>query len=536
MQLYGFLPLALACIHRFFADRKGKWVFAFAFFFILQALSGTYLAAMTAVAAAVAFVVLGLFHRPNRKQLLSLTLAVVLIASVLYPFVRPYLWVNRTLGVEWDLEGIGSLSATPWSYLASASRLYRGLVGDFIPQGEITDYLFPGVTLIVLGVAGVWLYRRGGSPRSRGALACYLAVLVAGAWISLGPRAPLYDALYENIVFFRGLRALSRFGLLPLLSLSVFSGFAIAWLHQRIRSRVYQIVLAIAVTLLFIGESTVVPLDLTPFEDRPPEVYTWLREEAEPGPIIELPYKRIDTRYMFWARHHGFRPMLNGDSGFIPQAHVWMREIFLRFPSPDSLELLRRMDVSYVVLHVAPYRRNNIGRLLDDLKIYEDRLPTVATFERDLVLEVSNEMNESRASRQAESMNILSLPRMDGPLFDSSLDTVWRGESDVARIVIPIEGKEEIEGVRLHYGRAPRIPVTGLKVETLENEGQWSERWASSADWPALAELVLSLLENSKDGTQTLTFPPIRTDSLRIELRGYDGEPPEIAELELLSR
>jgi hypothetical protein len=293
--------------------------------------------------------------------------------------------------------------------------------------------------------------------------------------------------------------------------------------------------LALAVALLFIVESTVVPLDLTRFEDRPPEVYTWLCEEAESGPIVELPYKRIDTRYMFWARHHGFRPMLNGDSGFIPQAHAWMREIFLRFPSPDSLELLRRMDVRYVVLHVAPYRRNNLGliRLLDDLKIYEDRLPTIAAFERDLVLEVAN---ESRASRDAGAGRILRLQRAEGPLFDSSLDTIWRGESDVARLVVPLARYEEIEGVRLHYGRAPRIPVIGLKVETLENEGQWSERWASPVEWPALTELVLSLLENSKDGTQTLNFPPIRTDNLRLELRGYDGEPPEVAELELLTR
>ena len=75
---------------------------------------------------------------------------------------------------------------------------------------------------------------------------------------------------------------------------------------------------------------------------------------------------------MFWSRHHGFRSMLNGDSGFIPQSHVWMREIFLRFPSADSLSLLRRLRVKYAVVHVGDDRLevDGRGRQPDQVLIY----------------------------------------------------------------------------------------------------------------------------------------------------------------------
>ncbi len=186
MQWYGFLPLALACLHRFFSEGRKRWAWGLAAFFLLQALSGTYLAAITSVALGVAlavFIVQGI-RRLELAQWASLILAFATVAAVLYPFVRPYLWVNRTLGVQWDLEGIGSLSATPMSYLASASRLYRSLLGTVLPEEQVTDFLFPGITLLVLGGVGIWVLATGraGAPGPRATLVCYLGILLG--WFS----------------------------------------------------------------------------------------------------------------------------------------------------------------------------------------------------------------------------------------------------------------------------------------------------------------------------------------------------------------
>ena len=217
-------------------------------------------------------------------------------------------------------------------------------------EAERTDYLFPGLTLLVLGVAGLVTLLKDPARRRIGI--CYAGILVAGMVLSFGPSTPLYPFLYEHVVFFRGLRALTRFGLLPLLSLSVFSAFALAWLFEGSGRLHRRKAACAAIGLFFAFESNALPYRLAPHRDEPPEVYAWLRDHAKPGPIVELPFKVVDTRYMFWARHHDFRPTLNGDSGFIPMSHQWMKIALSRFPSPDAIALVRRLSVRYVVLHL----------------------------------------------------------------------------------------------------------------------------------------------------------------------------------------
>ncbi len=534
MQLYGFMPLALAGLHRFFETGKGRWAFAFSAFFLLQALSGTYLAAMTAVASAVALVTLGAGAKRNSRQLAFLALAIGMALLALYPFVRPYLWVNRTLGIEWDIEGIGSMSATWASYLASGSRLYRGLVGSVLSPEEVKDFLFPGVTVLLLGAVGAGLLAagRGRFNRPRATAACYLGILVCGLVFSFGPATPFYTLLYEKVVFFRGLRALTRFGLLPLFSLSVLSGFALAWLSGRLKSSRARLALTLGVGALFVGESLVAPLALTRFDDEPPEAYQWLKTEGKPGPMVELPFKRFDTRYMFRARHHNFRPTLNGDSGFIPVSHGWMREIFLRFPSPDAIDLLRNLEVRYVIVHWGAYLNipRRLTRMREGLKSYRNAMPVVKELDDELILKVLPE--------ESVSTNDPSGTRLDakGPpaLLDSNLGTHWRAESRDAVVEMVLEQGQLVSGIRFHYGPAPRVPVVGVEVESMDENGNWHRTFASSPDWPALSNLVMSLLENPKDGTQTLSFDPaFQSDRLRLNLRGY-GRPPEIAEIDIL--
>ena len=248
------------------------------------------------------------------------------------------------------MSGLGGLSATPKAYLASSSHLYRTLSEAVTTEAERTDYLFPGLTLLVLGVAGLVTLLKDPARRRIGI--CYAGILVAGMVLSFGPSTPLYPFLYEHVVFFRGLRALTRFGLLPLLSLSVFSAFALAWLFEGSGRLHRRKAACAAIGLFFAFESNALPYRLAPHRDEPPEVYAWLRDHAKPGPIVELPFKVVDTRYMFWARHHDFRPTLNGDSGFIPMSHQWMKIALSRFPSPDAIALVRRLSVRYVVLHL----------------------------------------------------------------------------------------------------------------------------------------------------------------------------------------
>ncbi len=532
MQLYAFLPLFLACWHRYLAERRTRDLVLMGSFFVLQALSGTYLGAISGVALATALFTLAPFSGLSRRDVLGVVLVLAITAAVLAPFAAPYLWVHRELGVEWDLEGVGSLSATPSSYLASSSHLYRALSEHLWRDQPATDYLFPGVSVSMLALAGVVALAR--TPGRRQILLCYLLILILGFFISLGPKTPFYSFLYEHVIFFRGLRALTRFGLLPLLSMTLLAAAGLSWLlSARGLSRPKLAALAIAV--FFVAESTALPYRLEPWTDDPPEVYLWLAE-AKPGPIAELPFKVIDTQYMFLARHHGFRPMLNGDSGFVPMSHQWIKNVFARFPSPDAIALLRRLKVRYVVLHLGAFREGALLRLLGGVETHRSDLVPVRDFGRDLVFEVVPERNPS-GTRQSSELTRVSVSGSVPRLFDLDVNAVVSLPGPDSTVALNVPDGTKLAGVRLHYGAAPRVPVE--RVEILrETETGVESVWATESDWPALTELISGLLETPRDGTQTI-YPdsggPPLSGRLRIRLHGLDSEPPELTEIEVLT-
>jgi hypothetical protein len=524
MQLYAFLPLCLASWHRFLDTRKVRDLALVSLFFVLQVLSGTYLGAIVAVALAIAILFLAPFARLSSRDLLRVGLALVLAAAFIYPFASPYLWVNRELGIEWDLPGVGSLAATPWSYLASSSHLYRALGEHLLRDKPVTDYLFPGLTLVVLAPIGAVVLARERGRRA--ILACYLAILAAGVLLSLGPKTAVYSFLYEHVVFFRGLRALTRFALLPQLSLSVLAAFGLAWLLESRRGLSHPNRVALGIGLFFAAESTALPYRLEEFRDDPPEVYRWL-EGAKPGPMVELPFKVIDTQYMFWARHHGFRPMVNGDSGFVPMSHQWVKNALLRFPSPDSIALLRTLKVRYVVLHLGAFREGALLRTLKGLEAHRDSLVPVRDFGRDLVFEL---VPPAPALPRAGGPVELDVSGNDPRLFDSDFASLVLASGPEHLVDVEIPEGASLSTLRFHYGPAPRVPVERVEV-LVEGPDGFEPRWSTPPDWPAVTALVEGLLATPKDGTQSIDIEPAIEGRMRIRMRGLDGEPPEIAEI-----
>jgi hypothetical protein len=521
MQLYAFLPLFLACWHRYLDRRRTRDLALMGSFFVLQALSGTYLGAISAVALGVALLTLAPFSGLSRRDVLHVALVLVIVAGALAPFAAPYLWVHRELGIEWDLAGVGSLSATPSSYLASSSHLYRALSEHLWRERPPTDYLFPGVSVSALALAGVFALAR--APGRFRILLCYSLILLAGFLISLGPRTPFYSFLYEHVVFFRGLRALTRFGLLPLLSMTVFSAVALSWLLEA-RGLTRRKLAAAAIALFFAAESTALPYALEPFRDEPPDVYTWLAG-AKPGPIVELPFKVIDTQYMFWARHHDFRPTLNGDSGFVPISHQWIKNALARFPNGDAIALLRRLKVRYVVLHLGAFREGALLRLLGGMEKHRADLVPVRDFGRDLVFEVA-----------PGAPDLIDLAGLAG-LAGHPRPTVVRISNPESVVAFDVPEGVAIGGLRLHYGAAPRVPVERIEIAG-EKDGAYETLWSSPPDWPAMTELVSGLLATPRDGTQTLYVdsgaPPL-SGRLQLRLYGLDSETPELTEIEVLA-
>src|SRR5207249_1170297 len=126
-----------------------------------------------------------------------------------------------------------------------------------------------GLTVLLLGLAGLAVAPR--RYRAVAVVASTLAILV-----SLGPQTALYRFLHENLVFVRGVRALSRFSLLPVLSLDVLAGIALSGRRHG---------LAVAALVLMLAESSNVPIRYARYPG-PPDSARWLagRRGRRPTP------------------------------------------------------------------------------------------------------------------------------------------------------------------------------------------------------------------------------------------------------------
>ncbi len=326
-QVTMFLPFALLALDRFSERRTLSRAFQVGILLALQGLASVYLGAVTGTALAVA-VLVALFGGLRPRDLGGLAAGFLLAGALLAPAVRPYLRMRAFQGVEFTLETVSVYATTLASYVASGSSLW-GPVTQRQLEAEAPDTLFPGLGLLGLGIAGL-----AAAPRRYRAVA--LAASALAIVLSLGPETALYRFLHEHLVLVRGVRALSRFSLIAVLALSVLTGLALAgrrWL------------VSLAALAFILAESASLPLRLGSYAPPPPSA-RWLA--GKEGTVLGLPMGENDTQVMLDGLGH-FRPLLNGDSGFLPRPFDRALELLEHGPREEALRFLRAVDVRHVV-------------------------------------------------------------------------------------------------------------------------------------------------------------------------------------------
>jgi hypothetical protein len=207
--------------------------------------------------------------------------------------------------------------------------LWGPLTQRLLDPAQIRDTLFPGLVVLALGIAGL-----ASAPRRYRAVAV-LASAVAIVF-SLGPDTALYRFLHEHVVLVRGVRALARFALIPTLALSVLAGLALSGRRRAV---------ALAALALMMIESANLPLRLGRY-DGPSKASRWLA--GKEGAVLVLPLAENDTLAMLDSLAHG-RPLVNGDSGFIPRPFDRAMELFENGVGAEGVRFLRAVGVRHVV-------------------------------------------------------------------------------------------------------------------------------------------------------------------------------------------
>jgi hypothetical protein len=327
-QMTVFLPLALLAFDRFWERRSLPRALVVGLALALQGLASIYLGAITAAALAVA-TVLALFGGLRPRELGRLAAGFLLSAAILWPITRPYLRMRAFEGQEFTLETVSTYAASLPSYAASGVALWGPLTQRLLDPAVVRDTLFPGLVVLALGLVGL-----AGAPRRYRAFA--VAASAAAIVFSLGPETALYRFLHEHLVLVRGVRALARFALIPTLALSVLAGLALSGRRRAV---------VLGALGLMMVESANLPLRLASY-DGPSSASRWLA--GREGAVLVLPLAENDTLAMLESLAHG-RPLVNGDSGFIPRPFDRAMELFESGVTREGLRFLRSVGVRHVV-------------------------------------------------------------------------------------------------------------------------------------------------------------------------------------------
>jgi hypothetical protein len=361
VQLTTFLPLALLALDRFWESRTLRRGLLVGLMLALSGLSSVYLGAITATALGVAALVAvagGL--RP--RELGRLAAGMLLAALLLWPVTAPYLRMRAAQGEEFGLDTVSLYAATLPSYAAAGTQLWGALSQRLHDPQSLRDTLFPGLAVLVLGVVGL-----ASAPRRFRAVAV-LASAVA-VLFSLGPETAFYRFLHEHVVLVRGVRALARFALVPTLALAVLAGVALAGRRRLV---------VLGALVLMMLESANLPLRLERYSG-PSEAARWL--SGKDGAVLVLPLAANDTLAMLDGLAHG-RPLVNGDSGFIPRPFDRAMELLEHGLDAESLRFLRAVGVRHVTVPLPTGEGGSPAEPLPGVR-------EVARFERERVLEIA---------------------------------------------------------------------------------------------------------------------------------------------------
>ncbi|MDQ3467813.1 MAG: hypothetical protein M3411_06200, partial [Chloroflexota bacterium] len=413
----------------------------------IQTLTSFYFAVQIAILLGFALLCAMVFQHRHRSWRLAAALAVTTaVAAILtVPLYLPYLQVRSEQGLERSVEEAELYKAQPesyrrvapfdrpnplWSWLGvrpgpnvALTTVGQEVHADGHQHQEVVleDALFPGTLALVGAAIGLLFWRR----QRWLALALALTALTA-AILSLGPttgppesggRTLPYGYLFEHVPLFTAMRVAARLGGLTGFAVVVLAGLGAAatWTllrHRLARSDRPRFAIAGALTCVVAGlilfELYAAPIPLEQIDQRPEVTapYTWLAAQPDDGAVMEFPaesifvdrggtssIRRHTGLAMFWSTTH-WKPLVNGNSGFIPPAYNDLIDAFrgilprpdgsitdrISHVGPEHVVMLQQMNVRYLLFHRSQYTPEDWAAVIDRLTDVEGEIDKAGDF------------------------------------------------------------------------------------------------------------------------------------------------------------
>jgi hypothetical protein len=386
-------PLFFMGLTETFADREKRfpwrWILLTAAALGLIAFSSMYYLYMglliTAVFAA-AFLPFGGWRRLAEKAFwLRLGALAACSLPMLLAALRPFL----------SLSSAGELADRPWEY----ARMYSASLADFfLPSsmhfllGEwvsehfyrdlwIESSLYIGAAVFILAVIAVM--RR--SRLNRAGRLVWPAVLAASAAFILALGIDLHWQgepvairlpgflrgvlnrdeispvflpaywLFHRLPYFAKMRALMRFGFFTLFFATLLAGLGAGWLLARLRNPLARALAATVLIAAVIFEFYPGPFEqLSPVGPRPVDL--WLAEQPGQGAVAQFPAEQLEDQRIIYGFLTSQKPFIGGFfNANQPPQYQRILPVLETFPCAEARDLLRSLDVEYIVVDSAAY-------------------------------------------------------------------------------------------------------------------------------------------------------------------------------------
>jgi hypothetical protein len=364
MTAVQWIPFTLGFLHSYFEHERRRDLLLALACFSLQVLSSGHGAAFLAVSIALLLAWRVTFGQAVawRQWLRDCGATGAYLIAPSFWILLPYRAAQTDAGLrrEYPSEAMPGMA----DYLASPSQVHvylqHQLFGKTINDDAIV-FLFPGIVLLVLAVIAVVSWRPVRRILRADATGFFLLTgIVALLMFTTWPVA-IWSHVY-SLPGFNFIRVPSRFIVIVLLSLAMLAAAAFDRVTASWSSRARGSAAAVLTALLLI-EYASYPFNGVPFEMTVPAVDRWLDTQPKPFAIAEVPvpsagdagaYERSQTRAMLHATAH-WQKTVHGYSGIRRPLHDRLYQVLSTFPERASVEALRDVGVTYVVVHGGDY-------------------------------------------------------------------------------------------------------------------------------------------------------------------------------------
>ena len=254
-------------------------------------------------------------------------------------FVPPIGWLAAVLALFSLRKPRGQVVAALWAVLALAVILSWGLTLHW--NGERLYLAVPGIVERAFG-------------RIMSTISEQLALHPQRYWPlhqsgSIFVPLPAY-LLYLFVPFFNSIREWTTF---VMLTTPAVAGLA-AWTLARLGGRRRPLILAV-VALLALAELAVAPFAYGYTETFTQPLVSWLRERPDVGAVARFPLRKWTNGVDQYDAYVSGRPTTDAYAAFQPNAWREAYPTLDSFPASESLALLRRWQVRYVVVSPSAY-------------------------------------------------------------------------------------------------------------------------------------------------------------------------------------